>query len=334
MVDCKRLFLVACIGLVLIGPTACWFTDTGGGFVEWSEEESGVTADLHGIWGVSVEDIWAVGDSGTIIHFDGVTWSSADSATSADLTDVWGTADNNVWAVGGYDENKGVILHYNGERWSEIINQVGQKLFAIWGSKATDIWTLGGADQKTLLLHFNGSSWQMVNVPGSMTLGRDIWGDGFGNVFVTTAGNVAKYDGASWTILDEGFEAARPAFTVWGASTDNLYVAGSNSIVRHWDGSKWSNSLQFNLETGFDLQFHSIWGSSADNLFAVGVLMGTTEEKPYKSYVAGTRIYYSNGKGWTRHQTADIDTALYDVWGASDSEIWAVGQSGKILSFW
>ncbi len=334
MVDCKRLILLACTGLVLLGPTACWFSDSGGGFIEWSEEESGVTEDLHGIWGVSMEDIWAVGDSGTIIHFDGVKWSSVDSATGADLKDVWGTADFNIWAVGSYDENKGVILHYDGEKWSEIINQVGQNLFAIWGSKPSDVWALGGSDEKALLLHFDGASWQMVTVPAGMDMGRDMWGDDSGNLFVASQGIVAKFDMTSWTILDKDFGAARPANTVWGASADNLYVAGSNSVIRHWDGSKWSNSLEFNLEAGMDLQFHSIWGSSAENLFAVGVLMGTTEEKPYKSYVAGTRIYYSDGKSWTRHQTADVDTTLYDVWGASDSEIWAVGQSGKILSFW
>ena len=30
---------------------------------------------LYGIWGVSTDDVFAVGEGGTVLHYDGSTWS-------------------------------------------------------------------------------------------------------------------------------------------------------------------------------------------------------------------------------------------------------------------
>src|SRR5205085_2076630 len=60
-----------------------------------------------GVWGSGAGDVWAVGDRGLLLHWDGLDWKTASPGTSRDLKKVWGSSANDVW-IGG---NDGVILH-------------------------------------------------------------------------------------------------------------------------------------------------------------------------------------------------------------------------------
>jgi hypothetical protein len=71
---------------------------------------SGTTNDLIGIWGSSTSDVFAVGEGGSILHYNGSTWSTMTSGTTNDLQDVWANSTSNVFAVGVF----GTILHYSG----------------------------------------------------------------------------------------------------------------------------------------------------------------------------------------------------------------------------
>ena len=71
---------------------------------------------LHGVWGSSGSDVFAVGDYGTIVHYDGMTWSPMSSGTYNHLRGVWGSSGSDVFAVGDY----GTILHYDGAAWSHM----------------------------------------------------------------------------------------------------------------------------------------------------------------------------------------------------------------------
>jgi hypothetical protein len=37
-----------------------------------------VTEDLRAVWGPRPDDVWAVGDDATVIHWDGQSWSTID----------------------------------------------------------------------------------------------------------------------------------------------------------------------------------------------------------------------------------------------------------------
>src|SRR5688572_7478809 len=55
---------------------------------------------LRAVWGAAANDVWAVGDAGAIIHYDGSAWRAASSPVTANLNGVWGSAAHVVWAVG------------------------------------------------------------------------------------------------------------------------------------------------------------------------------------------------------------------------------------------
>jgi hypothetical protein len=65
---------------------------------------------LTSVWGSSASDVFAVGELGTILHYNGSAWSTMTSSTTNYLYDVWGNSTSDVFAVGWY----GAILHYSG----------------------------------------------------------------------------------------------------------------------------------------------------------------------------------------------------------------------------
>jgi len=76
----------------------------------WFEHDSNTSSDLRGVWGSSKNDVFAVGDSGVIQHYDGIEWTTLNSGVGDDIFGVWGTGPDNVYAVTA----AGAILHYDG----------------------------------------------------------------------------------------------------------------------------------------------------------------------------------------------------------------------------
>ena len=67
-----------------------------------------IDTQLNGVWGAAANDIWAVGDGGVIVHFNGVDWSTIPSGTTENLSSIWGSGPNDIWAGG----DSGILLHY------------------------------------------------------------------------------------------------------------------------------------------------------------------------------------------------------------------------------
>ena len=55
---------------------------------------------IQGIWGSSSSNVIIVGNSGTILQYDGASWNPVASGTTRDLKGVWGWNASNIWAVG------------------------------------------------------------------------------------------------------------------------------------------------------------------------------------------------------------------------------------------
>ncbi len=87
-------FAVGDDGVILSRPT-------GG---EWSVVANGLTTrGLNCVAGKSDDDVWAVGEDATILHWDGSAWAAIDAATiptQSTLWGVWQSAEGQVFAVG------------------------------------------------------------------------------------------------------------------------------------------------------------------------------------------------------------------------------------------
>jgi hypothetical protein len=120
------------------------------------EDDGCLAVDLHAIWGTGANDVWAVGDKGTIRHIanaNAVRWDIVPSPTSELLRAVWGSGPNDVWAVG----DNGAIIHWDGKEWKPSVAafQVNKKkpdLHGVWGSGPNDVWIVGDG----VALHHTG----------------------------------------------------------------------------------------------------------------------------------------------------------------------------------
>lgn len=122
----------------------------------WTEVDSRASVVLRGIWGSSKDDVWTVGDQGTIRRFgpNATEWEVVASPTRETLHAVWGSSATDVWAVG----EAGTILHWDGTTWSTSTAALSNdskkpNLYGVWGSGPTDVWIVG----EGIALHYTGN---------------------------------------------------------------------------------------------------------------------------------------------------------------------------------
>ena len=251
---------------------------------------------------------------------------------------MWGSGPDDVWAVGGvWEESRagsGTIAHFDGSEWSVAMDDADQPLVAIWGSSAEDIYAVGG-DEPLHFLHFDGSSWEPVAKPPDIEhclSGSDVWGSGAEDVFVTTFDSVVYFDGSQWSYLATLLGSTEPPFTVWGTSGTNVYVGHGNGLIDRWDGSGWTDSLK--LVDDWRVGFGGIWGTGESDIFAVGGYRGITDTVPHTGYADGACIYHFDGARWIEQEgVRGLSDGLDDVWGASATDVWAVGEEGTVLRY-
>jgi hypothetical protein len=115
---------------------------------------------MSGVWGSASDRVWAVGQDGTIMRWDGSAWS-AEGGWSGDplvwFEAVWGTADGDVWLVGEKDY-RGFIARRAGDEWTAAPprRQPDWFLYALGGSGPDDIWAAGNFGR---VMHWNGEAW-------------------------------------------------------------------------------------------------------------------------------------------------------------------------------
>jgi hypothetical protein len=72
----------------------------------WSPVTIPDTGVLDDLWGTGPKDVFAVGENGTILHYDGTEWTIM-TPTDRTLLGVWSSGPSDAFAVG----NGGIILH-------------------------------------------------------------------------------------------------------------------------------------------------------------------------------------------------------------------------------
>jgi hypothetical protein len=74
------------------------------------------------VWGASASDVWFVGESATLVNFDGAAYHQADPGSSVGprdrITTVAGRAANDVYAVGGLASP--IAIHFDGHAWGPV----------------------------------------------------------------------------------------------------------------------------------------------------------------------------------------------------------------------
>ncbi len=137
--------------------------------VSWKTQTSGTSIALRDVWAASPTLVYAVGENGIILKYDGKAWKPMNSGVTTTLSSVWGNAGDDVWAVGA----RGVILHYNGKTWQQLPGQALDKLLdAVWTTPAGDLFALG--EQELLITPLLYPPLAVMPVPDGVLVGNKL----------------------------------------------------------------------------------------------------------------------------------------------------------------
>ncbi|HET7233242.1 MAG TPA: hypothetical protein VFJ16_24740, partial [Longimicrobium sp.] len=117
----------------------------GGG---WVAMNSGVSIALHGVWGSGPNDVYAVGDGGTVLHYDGnpaQDWAPVATGVppAGAVRDVWGSGPNDVFILA----NDGLdLVQWNGTAWRTVLEyspSAGVWMYTLWGTGPRNVYAAG-----------------------------------------------------------------------------------------------------------------------------------------------------------------------------------------------
>jgi photosystem II stability/assembly factor-like uncharacterized protein len=309
--------------------------DAGPSFVPVALPELGPDPpNLFDIWGSGPDDVYAVGEKATILHYDGQAWAKlrlpASSSTSADLFSVWGTDPDNVYVVGA----GGTILRRfrpsGGEgpefepRWVREPSGTSAALHAVHGSDPDHVVAVGSGG--TILSRDPMMGWTAETGVTQETL-NGVWiGDrGRQGVIVGNLGLILNLGEGRWR-RQRISGLTQPLRQVAGERRGRLYILGLDGILLRANQDAWSE-----VEGTPRTYLRDLWVSGGRDAWAVG-WNGTliqTDGQAVESYPTLSDYRLEGIWGaWVELEGAEPDDAGVRP---QAPVIWAVGVSGQIL---
>ena len=239
-------------------------------------------------------------------------------------------AANNIWAVGhefvGTNKSnlvmKTMIQHYDGTSWSVVASpNVGKgfnNLAGVAALAANNVYAVGYSTdssnvEHSLILHYNGTSWNVVNAAdtGSLTgitalSASDIWAVGGGTMTL-------HYNGTSWTaIAAPHLRAYDQLVAVTALAANNVYAVGVTqdfqgtvlTLVERYNGTAWSIVSSPNTRQYSNLS--AVVALAANNIWAVG-------SSSYDGNPSFSLTEHYNGTAWSIVASPNIGTGTNEL---------------------
>jgi len=263
---------------------------------------------LRGVGSISSNDVWAVGVSGeqpsfTLTeHWNGVNWTVISSPNHGvqynELYAVQGLSSNNVYAVGYYSvigTPQMYVLHWDGTSWTEqttptVTGGSGLESIVIFGPD--DIYAGGfksvgvpGPSIGTLVLHWNGSSWNIETTPNQSDNRHN---------FITDMKGLSAND-------------------IWAVGYSRRITENYQAMVLHKTGSDW-NIVPVPQHPGAENFLYSIDIIAPDNIWAAGEYNDGSNYSPY--------FFHYNGSNWSIVNSAGGGSGIVNH---SANDIWSSG---------
>jgi hypothetical protein len=213
-----------------------------------------VSMSINRIWGTSSEDVYIVGNSGKIAHYQANTWQQISSGTELPLVDIYSKDGNEIYATGiNVSEVKGVLLRGNPNQFSIMINseiiddsELFDKLYgdlaSVWIDELGTIYTGGN-----LLYRYKNNEWNYVTSlpenfiggnPGSYYRGAisSIRGNASNDYIIAGERNTLKhFNGVSWKQIGLPYSPSSPIGWAKVIQKGNLAIAvginGSKAFI-------------------------------------------------------------------------------------------------------
>ena len=305
------------------------------------------TKTLFGAWAFADNDAWAVGEDGTLAHFDGTAWGLLAGGVTARLAGMGGAAGTPILAVG----DAGTLGQVTQSGLSPVALPGTTAWHAVAVATSAGAWSACAVGEGGQTLDGSGGGWSVgPTIPGanltgvtSDTVGGWIASSDVGNLYVRAAGAKAwgqatsvgtavdglthASDGTIVAVGNYGLVATRaPGSSAWVTSygelngqnihavtaldAKNVWVAGDAGSVSHWDGTAWGAVAVPTTAT-----LHAVWAADTSHVYAVG---------------SQGAIVRWNGVKWQKMVSGSAQE-LWAVWGNGPDDVFAAGAGGQLL---
>ena len=328
--------------LFVVGDRGSVFRRRSG---SWEEMQTPDQTALRCVWARSTDDVYAGGEDGTVLHYDGDTWRRLQLSETEDVEAIWGndstvylgiarrvvtldpsfsgvtqvgTAGSRINAIDGITDgaiyagtNNGGVVSFGNQPWTTTVQ--GTQIFAV-AAGSSGFLSVGA---RGVIARGSPANWRLL----SQSVLRDniyaIWSRTSGALFTAgDGGKVLRYDAEGWRELPRVTGHQLRGLWVDNASGE-IFVVSVQGVVHRFTGGRWL-AEQMN---GSNAPLHDIWGNGTGDdtsLFAVG----------------DATILRRQGGQWVPDATGDaqpVTDNLRAIHGSDDGNlILAVGTNGAI----
>jgi hypothetical protein len=284
-------------------------------FSGWQAMTSGTEENLAAVWVAALGDAYAVGDHGTLLHYDGLVWSPIADVPGLDasvsLIGIWGQAEpRDIYLLGSSRQ----VFHFSGGTWSMSMPPSANVVSALTARSPSDVFAGGILGESW---HFDGSQWQSVTASQTSplatfsalaTAGNTVFGAGK----VGNDGQIWMLQGSAWTTALTGIGPAVKAVWIHDSSGLAVGLTGGTPVAAVFDGT-WK-AAPVPPPAG---DYYAVWGSSGSDIF-VGGPNGT--------------LQHFDGTAW-KQMTAPSSVKVAGISGSSSTDVFAVGDGGAIWHY-
>lgn len=294
--------------------------------------------NLYNVKARAANDVWAVGDSGLILHWDGSRWAQVSSGQTGEIRSI-ALGPNGTTFFGGYTQ---FLMKWDGQTIDKGA-YVGKPASLMWTADGNEIWYSEDffGEANTGLYRLRGDTGNIDDFMMPMTKIYEIWGINKDDVWISAGDKLYRWNGSS--LSERPIPANSEIYGLTGFSWDDIWGIGNG--LYHWDGMSWALANS-------EIKGTAIGASSPNDMWIFGDKLYRFNGKSWNGFEypknnqsvsyagndfnnlwsVGNNGYISHwdGQKWFEIASRE-DGYLYSLWGSSPNDVWAAGDPKNIL---
>ncbi len=267
--------------------------------------------DINDVFGFATGDVWAVGDAGLVLHFDGNTWIRLDFGTSENLQAVGGPQSDDIWTVG----DNGTVIRRLAGLTMDMQAPSTADLLNLEAQNSGNISVVG---RDTTFLVWSGGAWHEADTtPMDFDL-RALWTDP---------------SGGRWIVGESEH--------LWQAQTDAWIQANTAADFARWNNICGLDELHIFWVGNQGFRGYRSNGDWVTHGWSEPVIMPNMlgvwcEDAPFRALAVGSEgsIWMNQPEGTSitlQEEESGVTNNLHAIWSDGLGRYFVVGAGGTIL---
>ena len=216
-----------------------------------------------------------------------------------------------------------------------IVDTLGVRgeIYDVWAFSRDNIWAVGEMFLKDSTgnvdpvrynaARFDGVRWKPMRIP-TRSVGGSVGAAMLRSIFCFSPSDVwvfayhgaySHWNGSQWeTQLGTGGESK-----LWGTSSSNLIVVGSNGAISRYDGTRWQK-----MDSGTEVDLQDVWGIDEKHVWATGM----------RGDYSRSVILQHDGRQWSHifdsyGKPRELDFRFQSVWTDNINIVYLAGLTGQ-----